>query len=82
MQNAAVLYSFIKFVNLFKLSTGRHILCIELTKQCEAHSWKFFRESEIFSKSDQSAYQKRQQSIGILVTQAKIIKIIFPQIVS
>ena len=29
--------------------------------------------SENFSESDQSAYQKRQQSLVILITQAKII---------
>ena len=29
--------------------------------------------SENFSESDQSAYQERQQSLAILITQAKII---------
>ena len=36
--------------------------------------------SKIFFESVQSAYQKRQQSLLILITHAKIIKIIFPQI--
>ena len=36
--------------------------------------------SEIFSESVQSAYQKRQQSLVILITRAKIIYIIFLQI--
>ena len=36
--------------------------------------------SERFPESDQSTYQERQQSLVILITQAKIIYIIFPQI--
>ena len=36
--------------------------------------------SERFSESDQSTYQERQQSLVILITQGKIIYIIFPQI--
>ena len=36
--------------------------------------------SQSFFESDQSAYQERQQSLVILITRAKNVKIIFLQI--